>query len=71
VASHRRQRRSFYYAGVINIGVALLLIADHRHWFDRPLWAIALVAAGLAGLMLGFVLDARERRRAGPDHRSR
>lgn len=65
VASRRRQRRGFYYAGLANTGVALYLVADHYRWFDRPWWAVLIVAAGLAGLLTGFVLDARERRPAG------
>jgi hypothetical protein len=64
VASHRRQRRSFYYAGLINTGVALFFIADHYQWFDQPNWAMVLVAAGLAVLWAGFALNARERRRS-------
>jgi hypothetical protein len=63
VVSHQRQRKSFYYAGLINTGVALYFIADHHEWFDRPAWAIAVVAAGLLALALGFLLDARRRRR--------
>jgi hypothetical protein len=61
--SHRRQRRSFYYAGLINLGAALYLIASHRQWFGRPAWAISLIAAGLAVLLAGFALDRRERQR--------
>jgi len=63
--SQTRQRRAFYYAGVLNTGAALLWIADHRDWFDEPSWAVAVIAAGLAALAVGFVLDrrARERRR--------
>jgi serine/threonine-protein kinase len=62
--SQRRQRRSFYYAGMLNLGMALYLIALHRHWFERPAWAIAVIAAGLAALGVGFALDraARQRR---------
>ena len=60
--SHRRQRRSFYYAGLINAGVALYLIADRHGWFDRPAWAMTLVGVGLATLTLGFLLDHRRRR---------
>jgi serine/threonine-protein kinase len=63
VLSHRRQRRAFYYAGVINTGAALLLIADHREWFDKPAWAIAVIAVGLATLGAGFALDRRQRLR--------
>jgi hypothetical protein len=63
VISHHRQRKSFYYAGIINSGFALYWVADHRHWLDKPGWAAALVVAGLAVLIAGFVLDARERKR--------
>ncbi|HET9270079.1 MAG TPA: hypothetical protein VFO31_18015, partial [Vicinamibacterales bacterium] len=59
--SHARQRRSFYYAGLINSGVALYLIAVRNEWFDRPAWAIAIVVVGLAALVAGFWLDARRR----------
>jgi hypothetical protein len=38
------------------------LLADHYQWFDRPAWAITLVAAGLAVLAAGFALARRERR---------
>ena len=61
LASHVRQRKSFYYAGLLNTGIALYLIADHRKWFDKPLWAIALIGCGLIALAAGFALDARKR----------
>jgi serine/threonine protein kinase len=64
--SHQRQRKSFYYAGLVNIGVALWLITTHYEWFDRPSWAILLIAVGLAGLLAGFGLDWRERRGMRP-----
>jgi hypothetical protein len=66
VLSHQRQRRSFYYAGVLNASVALWLIADHRQWFDKPRWAIALILVGLWALAEGFRLSSRERTRARP-----
>jgi hypothetical protein len=66
LVSHQRQRRSFYYAGLVNTGLALLLIAKRYEWFDDPWWAVVLVMAGLAGLAAGFGLDARERRRQRP-----
>jgi serine/threonine protein kinase len=62
LVSHQRQRKSFYYAGLVNTGVALYFIAEHRQWFDKPAWAIALVIAGLVALAAGFLLDARQRR---------
>jgi predicted Ser/Thr protein kinase len=61
--SHYRQRKSFYYAGLMNIGWALWIITDHQDWFDKPLWAIAIVAIGLATLAAGFGLEGRDRRR--------
>ena len=66
LVSHTRQRKSFYYAGVVNTGFAFWLIADHYRWLDKPAWAEALVVAGLAVLAVGFGLDARERRRQRP-----
>ena len=61
--SERRQRRSFYYAGLLNLGIALILIASHRDWFDRPAWAIAVIVFGLGTLGVGFLLDRRSRLR--------
>jgi len=61
ILSHHRQRKTFYYAGLLNTCSALWLITSHRHWFDRPLWAIAVVAAGVLLLVAGLLLDARER----------
>jgi Protein kinase domain len=59
--SERRQRKSFYYAGLLNTGAALFLLADHRHWLDRPFWGTLLIALGLLALAAGFVLDRRSR----------
>jgi hypothetical protein len=66
LVSHQRQRRSFYYAGVINTGVALWFVADHHEWFDKPLWAMVLIAAGLCALAAGFALASRERQLSRP-----
>ena len=60
--SHARQRRSFYYAGILNLGLALFLIADHRDWFGRPAWAVAVIVAGLVALVTGVLLDRQARR---------
>jgi drug/metabolite transporter (DMT)-like permease len=69
--SERRQRKSFYYAGLLNTGAALFLIAEHRQWFDRPSWGITLVVLGLVALVVGFVLDRQLRtERARPRARS-
>ena len=46
-------------------GGALYVIADHRHWFDQPWWATAVIAAGLLVLVAGFGLDRVERRLRG------
>jgi apolipoprotein N-acyltransferase len=63
--SERRQRKSFYYAGLLNTGAALYWIAYHRHWFDRPAWGAILILIGLAALAAGFLLDrAAARKRA-------
>ena len=61
--SQKRQRRAFYYAGILNTGGALYLIAAHRHWFDKPAWAMVVITAGLVTLGIGFVLDRRQRLR--------
>ncbi|MCX6538915.1 MAG: serine/threonine-protein kinase [Acidobacteria bacterium] len=66
LVSHRRQRKSFYYAGLVNSGVAFWMIADHYKWFDKPAWAMMLVVVGLVVLVAGFGLDARERRQHRP-----
>jgi hypothetical protein len=59
--SQRRQRKSFYYAGLLNTGGALYYIADHRQWFARPAWGATLVVLGLAVLAAGFMMDRRGR----------
>ena len=64
--SERRQRKSFYYAGLLNTGAALFLIADHRRWLDRPSWGGLLIVIGLLSLAAGFLLDRRSRLRARP-----
>jgi hypothetical protein len=61
--SERRQRKSFYYAGLLNTGAALYLIALHRQWLDRPWWGVALILSGVVVLVAGFVLDRRARAR--------
>jgi len=66
LVSHQRQRKSFYYAGLMNTGGALWLIATHYEWFDKQAWAIVLVVIGLVGLVIGLGLDSRERRTARP-----
>jgi serine/threonine-protein kinase len=64
--SERRQRRSFYYAGLLNLAAALFYIASHREWFERPAWAIAVIAVGLAALGVGFALDRARGSRQAP-----
>ena len=61
--TERRQRRAFYYAGLVNLSMALYYIAAHRDWFERPLWGMAVIAIGLATLAAGFALARAERLR--------
>jgi hypothetical protein len=61
ILSQTRQRRAFYYAGMLNLGTALYLVADHRHWFNQPQWALAVIVSGLLALGAGFALDRRQR----------
>jgi predicted Ser/Thr protein kinase len=63
--SERRQRKSFYYAGLLNLGAALFYIASHRQWFERPAWAITVIVVGLTALAAGFVLDRAGSARRG------
>jgi len=60
--SCRHQRRSFYYAGVLNTGLAIGLLTDRYQWFDVPSWSVAVVAGGVAALATGWVLHLREER---------
>ena len=60
--SHARQRKSFYYAGLLNTGIGLYVLGDHREWFDDQGWPVAVIAAGLAALVAGFWLHRREKR---------
>jgi hypothetical protein len=64
--AERRQRRAFYYAGLLNTGVALALLTDHYDWYARLGWALAVLAAGVLGLGLGLALDWRDRRGRQP-----
>lgn len=59
--SHHRQRRSFYFAGLLNSGAALFWITDHHDWWDRPSWALAVLLAGLLLLAVGAGLVRFER----------
>jgi hypothetical protein len=59
--SHHRQRKSFYYAGLCNTGLALALLSQHNEWLDVPPWATAVLSGGLALLLIGAVLDRLER----------
>ncbi|HEX6737540.1 MAG TPA: serine/threonine-protein kinase, partial [Vicinamibacteria bacterium] len=59
-ASRFKQRRSFFYAGLTNTAGALWLITDHYHWLGRRAWPVAVVAAGLASLALGFLLHRQQ-----------
>jgi serine/threonine protein kinase len=62
ILSHKRQRKSFYYAGLLNTGIGLFLLADHRGWMDGQAWSIAVIALGLVALGVGFWLYRIEKR---------
>ena len=64
--SHYRQRRSFYYAGLINSAGALWLITSHYEWWNRPAWAVAVVLVSLTVLAAGWGLSLRERAHRSP-----
>lgn len=59
--SYRQQRRSFYFGGLLNTGVALYLITHHQQWFDDAWWPAAVVLAGLAVLGAGLGFDYYDR----------
>ena len=59
--SRHRQRKAFYFAGLGNTALALLLISDHHEWLDAPWWASTLIVVGLLVLCTGLVLDLRAR----------
>jgi hypothetical protein len=61
--AERRQRRAFYFAGIINTGIAIGLLTDHYEWHDRPAWAVAVLSVGILALAGGLGFDLRERRR--------
>jgi hypothetical protein len=63
VLSRYRQRRSFYFAGLTNTAVALLLITDHYEWLDRAGWAVTVVVAGILALVAGLAFHLNERHR--------
>ncbi|MCZ6659006.1 MAG: protein kinase [Gammaproteobacteria bacterium] len=61
--SHYRQRKSFYFAGLLNTGVALWLITSHYEWFDQPAWSVIVVITGLVVLGAGPLIHSAERGR--------
>ncbi len=60
--SRFRQRKSFYFAGLINSGIALIMITAHYEWIDHEFWPIIVVSVSLAVLAVGYTLNVRERR---------
>lgn len=68
-ASRYRQRRSFYYAGLLNTATAIALLTDHYGFKDRPWWTVVIVLAGVGLLAAGLALDWAQRRSAkAPSH---
>ena len=58
--SRLRQRKAFYYAGLINTIVALFLLTRDNEWWDRPAWAVAVLTIGISLLFVGYGLHRRE-----------
>ena len=58
--SRLRQRKAFYYAGLINTIVALFFLTRDHEWWDRPAWAVVVLTIGLALLFAGYGLHRRE-----------
>ena len=58
--SRRRQRKAFYYAGLVNTVVALFLLTRAYEWWDRTAWAVTLLLIGIAVLVAGYALHRRE-----------
>ena len=58
-ASRLKQRKSFYYAGLINTGAALWYVTDRHAWWDAPGWAAMVLAGGLVALVVGLAIGAR------------
>jgi hypothetical protein len=67
LVSHFRQRKSFYYAGLLNTGLALWFITDHNDWFDRPAWAVGIVVTALVILAAGLALHGSRTARGPRD----
>jgi hypothetical protein len=60
ILSHLRQRKAFYYAGLFNTGAALYFLTRDNRWWDRPGWAVTVLAIGVALLGTGYALHRRE-----------
>ncbi len=58
--SRLRQRKAFYFAGLINTAVALFYLTRDYEWWDAPAWAVAVLAFGIALLFAGYGLHRRE-----------
>jgi hypothetical protein len=58
--SRHRQRKAFYYAGLINTILALFFLTRAYEWWDRTAWAVTLLLLGLAVLVAGYALHRRE-----------
>ena len=58
-----RERRSFFWSGLLNTVVALWFVGDRHEWLDRVGFAIAIVLSGLVLLGSGWLALVAERRR--------
>jgi len=58
--SYVRQRKAFYYAGLLNTILALYFLTRDYGWWDRPNWALMLLGLSIVLLTAGWWLHRRE-----------
>jgi serine/threonine protein kinase len=58
--SYARQRKAFYYAGLLNTVLALYFLTRDYGWWDRADWALVLLGVAAVLLVAGWALHRRE-----------